>query len=57
MKLKCKGEISTMKDYIKKIITDDAKYEMRGRGLQGLGNPSDKDGAYIYGGVTLSYAF
>lgn len=46
-----------MKDYIKKIITDDAKYEMRGRGLQGLGNPSDKDGAYIYGGVTLSYAF
>lgn len=38
-------------------LCDDAKYEMRGRGLQGLGNPSDRDSAHLYGGVTLSYAF
>ena len=38
-------------------LCNDAKYEMRARGLQGLGNLSDKDGAYLYGGVTLNYAF
>jgi hypothetical protein len=38
-------------------LCDDAKYEMRGRGLQGLGNPSDRDSAYLYGGLTLSYTF
>jgi hypothetical protein len=38
-------------------LSNDAKYEMRARGLQVLDNPSDKDSAYLYGGVTLSYAF
>lgn len=38
-------------------LSDDAKYEMRARGLQGVANPSDKDSDYIYGGLTLSYAF
>lgn len=38
-------------------LSDDAKYEMRARGLQGAAHPSDKDRAYLYGGVTLSFAF
>ncbi|KFO68411.1 hypothetical protein ER57_04405 [Smithella sp. SCADC] len=38
-------------------LSDDAKYEMRARGLQGAANPSDKDSDYIYGGLTLSYTF
>ena len=37
-------------------LCDDARYEMKGRGLQGL-NPSDRDSSYLYGGVTLSYTF
>jgi hypothetical protein len=38
-------------------LSDDAKYEMRARGLQGAANPSDKDFSYLYGGVILSYTF
>ena len=38
-------------------LCNDAKYEMKARGLQVLTNPSAKDSAYLYGGVTLSYAF
>lgn len=38
-------------------LSNDAKYEMRARGLQVLDKPSDKDGEYLYGGITLSYAF
>lgn len=38
-------------------LSDDAKYEMRGRGLQGSAVPSDRDSTYLYGGVTLSFAF
>jgi len=38
-------------------LSDDAKYEMKGRGLQGVSNPSDRDSSYLYGGVTLSYTF
>jgi hypothetical protein len=37
-------------------LCDDARYEMRAHGLQGL-NPSDRDSTYLYGGVTLSYTF
>ncbi len=38
-------------------LSDDAKYEMRARGLQGAVVPSDRDSTYLYGGVTLSFAF
>ena len=38
-------------------LSDDAKYEMRARGLQGSAIPSDRDSTYLYGGVTLSFAF
>jgi hypothetical protein len=38
-------------------LSDDAKYEMRARGLQGAANPSDKDFSYLYGGIVLSYLF
>lgn len=38
-------------------LSDDAKYEMRARGLKGTANPSDRDSSYLYGGVTLSMTF
>jgi hypothetical protein len=38
-------------------LSDDAKYEMRGRGLKGTANPSDRDSSYLYGGIVLSYTF
>ncbi len=38
-------------------LSDDAKYEMRARGLQGATNPSDKNSSYLYGGFILSYTF
>lgn len=38
-------------------LSDDAKYEMKARGLQGAAVPSDRDSAYFYGGVTLSFTF
>ncbi|MGV8057282.1 MAG: hypothetical protein AB2L12_04490 [Smithellaceae bacterium] len=38
-------------------LCDDARYEMKGRGLQGAANPSDRDSSYLYGGVTLSFTF
>ncbi|PKN52037.1 MAG: hypothetical protein CVU55_08245 [Deltaproteobacteria bacterium HGW-Deltaproteobacteria-13] len=38
-------------------LSDDARYEMKARGLQGTANPSDRDSAYLYGGVTLSFTF
>jgi len=38
-------------------LTDDAKYEMKARGLQGAASPADRDSAYLYGGVTLSFTF
>ena len=37
-------------------LSSDAKYEMRGRGLQ-CTTPSDRDSFYLYGGVVLSFAF
>lgn len=38
-------------------LSDDARYEMRARGLKGTANPSDRDSSYVYGGVTLSLTF
>jgi len=39
-------------------LCDDARYEMRARGLQGAVNPSDKESSsFLYGGIVLSYAF
>jgi hypothetical protein len=38
-------------------LCDDARYEMKARGLQGAANPSDRDSSYLYGGVILSYTF
>lgn len=38
-------------------LSDDAKYEMKARSLEGTANPPDKDSSFLYGGVTLSYAF
>jgi len=39
-------------------LCDDARYEMRARGLQGAAIPSDKESSsFLYGGVILSYTF
>ncbi|MCE5211751.1 MAG: hypothetical protein LLG40_09385 [Deltaproteobacteria bacterium] len=38
-------------------LSDDAKYEMKARGLQGSANLSEKDGSFLYGGVILSFTF
>ncbi|PKN84431.1 MAG: hypothetical protein CVU51_10555 [Deltaproteobacteria bacterium HGW-Deltaproteobacteria-1] len=39
-------------------LSSDARYEMKARGLQGTLYPSDKDSSsFLYGGVTLSFAF
>ncbi len=38
-------------------LSDDAKYEMKGRGLKSTTNPSDRGSAYFYGGIVLSYTF
>lgn len=39
-------------------LSNDARYEMKARGLQGTVNPSDKDSSsFLYGGVVLSYTF
>jgi hypothetical protein len=38
-------------------LGDDAKYEMKGRGLQGVSSPSDRNSSFVYGGVTVSFAF
>ena len=38
-------------------LSDDAKYEMKARGLQGAADPCDRDSSFLYGGVTISFAF
>jgi hypothetical protein len=39
-------------------LCDDARYEMKARGLQGVAIPADKESSsFLYGGVTLSYTF
>ena len=38
-------------------LCDDAKYEMKGRGLQGTALPFDRKSSFLYGGFTASFAF
>lgn len=38
-------------------LCDDAKYEMKGRGLRGAASAADRDSSFLYGGITLSFAF
>jgi hypothetical protein len=38
-------------------LSDDAKYEMKGRGIKGSALPADRDAAFLYGGIALSYTF
>ncbi len=38
-------------------LCDDAKYEMKGRGLQGVSSNTDRNSSFVYGGITLSFAF
>jgi hypothetical protein len=38
-------------------LSNDAKYEMKARGLQGVSAPSDRGSSFLYGGITLSFAF
>jgi len=38
-------------------LSDDARYEMMARSVQGAEVVSDKNSEYIYGGVTLNYTF
>ena len=38
-------------------LCDDARYEMRAYGKRGVTNPSDRDSAYLYGGLTFSFTF
>lgn len=39
-------------------LSDDAKYEMKARGLQGAAAPSAKDSSsFLYGGIMISFSF
>jgi hypothetical protein len=38
-------------------LSDDAKNEMKARGLEGTADPSDKNSSFLYGGIILSYIF
>jgi len=38
-------------------LCDDARHEMKGRGLQGKANPSERSSSFLYGGITASFAF
>ncbi len=38
-------------------LSEDARYEMRGRSIKGSVDPGDRDSSFLYGGVTLSFAF
>jgi hypothetical protein len=38
-------------------LSDDAGYEMKGRGLQGTAFPADRKSSFLYGGVTASFTF
>ncbi|MDP2854721.1 MAG: TorF family putative porin [Smithellaceae bacterium] len=38
-------------------LSDDAKHEMRARGLQGAALPADKDASFLYGGIMASFTF
>jgi hypothetical protein len=38
-------------------LCNDARYEMQGRGLQGVTSSIDRSSSFLYGGVTLSFTF
>jgi len=38
-------------------LSNDARYEMKARSLKGTVDPSEKDSAFLYGGVVLSFSF
>ncbi len=38
-------------------LCDDARYEMKGRGLQGVTSTTDRNSSFLYGGITVSFAF
>ena len=38
-------------------LSDDAKNEMKGLGKQGTASPTERDSSYLYGGLTLDFAF
>jgi hypothetical protein len=38
-------------------LSDDARYEMKGRGLRVTAIPADRDSSFLYGGITASFAF
>ncbi len=38
-------------------LCDDARHEMKGRGLQGTTLPADRKSSFLYGGVTASFTF
>jgi hypothetical protein len=38
-------------------LTNDAKYEMQGRGIKSVTNNTDRDSSFLYGGLTLTFSF
>lgn len=38
-------------------FSDDAKRELKGRSLSGIVNPLDRDGVFVYYGITLGFAY
>ena len=38
-------------------LCDDAKNEMKGRGLEGTSTPASRDSSFLYGGITFDFAF
>jgi len=38
-------------------LSNDARYEMKARGLEGAADPTNKKGDFLYGGIMLSYVF
>ncbi|MEN6317948.1 MAG: hypothetical protein ABFD82_04230 [Syntrophaceae bacterium] len=38
-------------------LCDDAKNEIKGRGLQDTSTPAERDSSFLYGGVTFDFAF
>ena len=54
--LTCNLTISPVLTYVFPL-SNDAKNEMKARGLEGAADPSDKDSSFLYGGIIMSYIF
>lgn len=37
-------------------LSDDAKNEIKGRGIKSTSNPADRDSSFLYGGLTFSFS-